>query len=92
MLGEEKIPTLTERADFYAKYVSGARRPARGSPITDEQLMSVAEIYRAAEQRGEPPVKTVEEQLEISRGTAQRWVNKARERNMLDPSTRRGSS
>ena len=83
-----EAPTLREQADFYQRYVMGARKPVRGQPITDEQLLTVAELYRAAKHRGDPPVRTIVQQLGITRGTAQRWVNKARERNMLEPSPR----
>jgi hypothetical protein len=82
-------PITDDRPDFYQRYVMSARRPQRGTPITDEQLQTVADLYRAAEQRGDPPVKTIVEQLEVTRGTAQRWVNKARERKLLEPSPRR---
>jgi hypothetical protein len=88
-LGERtELPTLSEQADFYQRYVMGARQPQRGQPLTDEELLTVAELYRAAEHRGDPPVRTIVDQLRVPRGTAQRWVNKARERNLLEASPR----
>jgi Family of unknown function (DUF6214) len=73
---------------LYERYVEGARRPRRGSPITDENLEQVAELYRAAVGRGDPPTQTVADAMGIPRSTAARWVAKARERKLLGPSLR----
>jgi hypothetical protein len=79
------MPTA-ERAEFYDRYVSNARRPRRGSPITDDHLGQVAEIYRAALKRGDPPTQTIAKQMHAARSTAARWVALARERGHLGAS------
>lgn len=80
--------TSAGRDAFYERYRRGARRPRRGSPLTDENLQQVAELYRAAVKRGDPPTETVSEQLHIARSTAGRWVAAARKRGLLGPATR----
>jgi hypothetical protein len=77
-----------ERLRFYEQYAEGARAPRRGSPITDENLRQVAEVYRAALERGDPPTETVANVLNVARSTAARWVSKARERDFLGPAMR----
>lgn len=80
-------PTRAEREDIYAQYREGARRPRRGSPITDENLRAVAELYRRALSEGDPPTKTVCEEFHVQRATASRWIAKARERGLLGPAS-----
>jgi hypothetical protein len=75
-----------ERAEFYERYAQGARRPRSGSPITADHLCKVAELYRAALERGDPPTQTVADEMYAARSTAARWVAKARERGLLGPS------
>jgi hypothetical protein len=75
-------------AAFYEDYTKDARRPRRGSPLTDSNLRQVADLYRAALKRGDPPTQTVADELHVARSTAARWVTKARERNLLGPSLR----
>jgi hypothetical protein len=72
-----------ERATFYERYAKDARRPRRGSPVTDEHLRRVAALYRAALERGDPPTQTVGDEMHAGRSTAARWVAKARERGLL---------
>jgi len=74
--------------EFYQSYARGSRRPRRGSPLTDANLRQVAELYRAAFDRGDPPTATIAGELHIARSTAARWVAKARERGLLGPSIR----
>lgn len=78
----------TERMEFYRDYAKGARAPRRGSLLTDENLRQVAELYRAAIKRGDPPTQMVAEAMHVARSTAARWVGKARERGFLGPSMR----
>jgi hypothetical protein len=80
--------TTNERAQFYERYARDARRPHRGSPVTDENLRQVAKLYRAAIKRGDPPTETVAETMHIARSTAARWVTRARERKLLGPALR----
>ena len=78
----------TERAALYERYVRGARRPRRGSPLTDSNLRQVADLYRAALDRGDPPTQTVADAMHVARSTAARWVAAARERELLGPALR----
>jgi hypothetical protein len=77
-----------EAVAVYERDVKSPRRPRRGSPITDENLHQVAELYRAALERGDPPTQTVADQMEVPRSTAARWVAEARKRNLLGPALR----
>jgi hypothetical protein len=73
-------------AEFYAQYTEDARRPRRGSPLTDDHLQQVAGLYRAALERGDPPTQTIADELHAARSTAARWVSLARERGILGAS------
>jgi hypothetical protein len=67
--------------------VPGAKPPeglAKQGP-TDEVLRWVAQTYNLAEVINEPPTKTVQDQLGISRATAGRWVAEARKRGLISP-------
>jgi hypothetical protein len=75
-----------ERVAFYEQYTSKARRPRRGSPVTDEHLTQVAELYRAAFERGDPPTQTIADTMHVARSTAARWVGLARKRGLLGAS------
>jgi hypothetical protein len=77
----------SERLEFYEQYSKRGRSPQRGSPITDENLRQVADLYRAALERGDPPTQTVADAMYVARSTA-RWVAKARERGFLGASMR----
>jgi Family of unknown function (DUF6214) len=77
-----------EAQEFYERYTKNARRPRRGSPFTEENLRQVADLYRAALERGDPPTQTVADELNVPRSTAARWVGKARDRNLLGPALR----
>ncbi len=72
-----------EVADFYRRYVTDTRRPRRGVPVSDDHLKQVAELYRAALDRGDPPTQTVADAMHAARSTAARWIAKARERGFL---------
>ena len=76
----------SERAEFYERYASNVRRPRRGSPVSDDHLGRVAELYRAALERGDPPTQTIADEMHAARSTAARWVAQARERGHLGPS------
>ncbi len=80
--------TSADRDAFYERYRRGARRPRRGSPLTDENLRQVADLYRAAVKRGDPPTQTVADQMHVRRSTAGRWVAAARQRGVLGPAER----
>lgn len=57
---------------------------ARGG-MTDEALRWVVQIHEVATVLGDPPTKSVQDELGISRATAGRWVAEARRRGMLPP-------
>lgn len=78
-------PQAEADAAFYRQFTDNARHPRQGSPLTDENLRQVADIYRAADKRGEPPTQKVAEVMHAARSTAARWVGKARERGFLGP-------
>lgn len=78
-------PTGAERASFYEQHAAGARRPRRGSPITDDNLKQVSSLYREAIKGGDPPTQTVADAMHVARSTAARWVMAARKRGFLGP-------
>jgi hypothetical protein len=80
--------TAAERAEFYEQFAIGARQPRQGSPLTDDNLRQVAELYRVAVEHGAPPTQTVADQMHVARSTAARWVGAARKRGFLGPAVR----
>jgi hypothetical protein len=80
------IPAAAERLAFYEEHASSARRPRRGSPVTEEHLAQVAALYRAALDRGDAPTQAVAETMHAARSTAARWVGMARSRGLLGAS------
>jgi hypothetical protein len=80
--------TTAERAEFYEQFATGSRRPRQGSPLTDDNLRQVAELYRVAVERGDPPTQTVADAMHVARSTAARWVGAARKRGFLGPAVR----
>jgi hypothetical protein len=81
-------------------------RPIRGTPMTEDFMMLVAETYRAAVASGSrSPVEDLRRELGASRSTAGRWIVAARKAGHLrqavgrtageippEPSKRRGKS
>ena len=59
-------------------------RPERG-PLTRE---AVADVYKFALSRGEPPTKAVESTFRISASAAAKQVSRARAAGLLPPTTR----
>jgi hypothetical protein len=51
---------------------------------TEETLRWVAQTYELAVALNDPPTKTVQDMLGVSRATAGRWVAEARKRGLLD--------
>lgn len=81
-------PGLEERDDFYERYREGARRPRRGVPLTEDDLVRVANIYRDALadiRHRHRPTAMVAKVEGVSRATAARRVSLARERGHLGP-------
>jgi hypothetical protein len=75
-IGEDKVE------DFYTAW--RRTRPSR-SRLGDDHYQQVADVYRAAQQQGEPPTKTIAEVFMTSNSTAGRWVNTARKKGFLRP-------
>jgi uncharacterized protein DUF6214 len=76
--------TAADAREFYELF-RGARKPRQGTPMTDDELRRIAELYRAAQARGFPPVKAITEAPpKPSRATASRWVAEARRRGFLE--------
>lgn len=69
-----------------AEFEDQTARPRRGTPLGDDHLKRVRDIYRAAVERGDPPTQTVAQEMHAARSTAARWVAKARERGLLGAS------
>ena len=78
----------TELAAFYQQYANDPRRPRRGSPITEDNLLEVARVYREAVKHGDPPTQAVADGMNVARSTAARWVAAARTRGLLGPAMR----
>lgn len=77
----------SEGLETYRALLEDARRPRRGSPITDDHLRQVADLYRTALARGDAPTQTVADSMHVVPSTAGRWVKRARERGFLGPTT-----
>ena len=77
------FPGSRERERLYEQSAEGARRPRKGSPLTEEDLAKVAEIYRTAVAHGDPPDEAIAHAMHASRSTAARWVRKARDVGLL---------
>jgi hypothetical protein len=86
-ISETLMPAAQEdQRAVYEAFANKARRPRRGSPVTDEHLGQVAELYRAAVQRGDNPTQTIADTMHAARSTAARWVGLARKRGLLGAS------
>lgn len=69
--------------DRFTDYVVPHTTPRRRRTVTREHLAEVAEVYREAVGRGEPPTMAVKERFTTSHSTAARWVGMAREQGEL---------
>ena len=76
------------RQDAPPPKLEHVRGPRRGSPLTEDHLRRVAEVYQAAVEQGDPATQTVANEMHAARSTAARWVAKARERGILGPAKR----
>lgn len=56
----------------------------RRNRITEEHLHLVAEVYRQADAKGEPPTRAVANHFDVSHSTAAKWVGHARKRALMD--------
>lgn len=78
-------PGAAERAAIYAEHADGGRKPRRGVPVTDDQLATVAKVYREAMDAGDPPTLAVAGAYGVARSTAARWIQRARKGGFLGP-------
>lgn len=90
----ERFPIKTEPIDgqhvaasiggmtYTADYKSAAREPRVGL-LNDETLDEVADVYRRAHARHQPPTRAVMDEWHVSRSTASRWIRRAREAGRL---------
>lgn len=88
---ETRLPSRTDTAarTRAVKAYQASRAPRRASPITDEQLRKVADVYDA--HRDHNPTQAVMETLGYkSKRTAQLWVKRAEDRGFLTRDTRKG--
>lgn len=83
--GEVKIK-LGGPSDMTEPMVLASRRPRRR--ISDDWLHEAAAIYEAAEENPTQAVEQQHSQAPISYSTASRWVEEARRRGFLPPTTR----
>ena len=62
----------------------------QGKALPDEHYQQVADVYRAAVDRRQPPLRAVEERWQVSRAAAAKYVKRARELGFLGWPERRG--
>lgn len=88
--GEVKLvgPGPEKSREIYGRFLEMARQPRRGSPLTDDHLRAVVAMYKQALKEGDPPTRTIADEMHVARPTASRWVAKARERGFLGPAMR----
>ncbi|MFD9111591.1 hypothetical protein [Streptomyces bottropensis] len=53
--------------------------------ITREHLEDVAEVYRMADHKGDPPTQAVQKRFSTTHSTAAKWVAQARKQGFLGP-------
>jgi len=71
--------------DREVKRLLGAPRAV----VTDEMLLEVADVYRTACARREPPTQAVMVEWHVARSTASRWIRRARDAGRLGPARAR---
>jgi len=78
-----RVVNPDERAELDA----AIQQRRQGARVPDAFLEKVAAIYRRALEQGEPPTETVRKVMPGSRSSAGRWVEEARRRGYLPPTT-----
>lgn len=73
--------------DVYRAFRRTRPRAPASNRITDEYLQDVAEVYRQALDRGDPPTQTVADVFVLPRPTAARHVGMARKKEFLGSTT-----
>lgn len=75
-----------------AELLAGQRpRPPKATPVADERLRRVAEVYRTAIAEGRHPKQAVRGALYVAESTASRYIKLARERGYLGKSKGQGA-
>jgi hypothetical protein len=92
--GVVSIRMVLDSSDFVAarRRVKAARRPARRRVITDDLLREVADVYRQALVRGEPPTEAVRDHFGKSHRSASGYIERARHAGFLRPAPGRGKA
>ncbi len=67
--------------DVFGAFGKVARE--RGKALPDEHYRQVAEVYKSAVERREPPLKAIQKHWHVSRPAAAKYVKGARERDFL---------
>jgi hypothetical protein len=88
-VGDSHVAVPIRGVSFTKQHKAASRTPRKAGPVDDETLRKVADTYRTAHARGEPPTRAVMAQWCVSRSTASRWVYRAREAGMLGPAVPR---
>jgi hypothetical protein len=87
LLGRQLFDTVfdavREQREPAQTYQVPAGLKVKGPP-TDDLLRWVAQTYELAYALNDPPTKSVQDALGVSRATAGRWVAEARRRGLLD--------
>jgi hypothetical protein len=73
------IPSGQRTAEKYTRRHGQLRAPRQGSPITPENLKTLAGWVRQAHEDGTAPVSVVQAKANVSKATAYRWIKAARE-------------
>lgn len=83
--GELHAVSDSARHNVYVEAMAASRFASRRR-ISDDDLRRVAEVYRLAVARRQPPTSAVREELRLSnRNVARKWVQRARQEGFLEP-------
>lgn len=89
--GDGHIAVTIAGAAHTAEVKALLRRAAPRAAMTDEVLREVADVYRAAHARHQPPTKAVMQEWHVERSTASRWIRRARDAGYLGPARPRAA-
>ena len=66
-----------------AEYKAAVRAPRIKGGVNSEMLREVADVYKRAHGKRQPPTQAVMTEWDVTRATASRWVRRAREHGFL---------
>jgi hypothetical protein len=75
--------TSKDRAKLRRRIRAATHARAGRPKITRDLLQEVADVYRRAHERGDPPTQAVADHFPTPRSTAAKWVQRAREEGFL---------